>query len=246
MKRLMKLVALTLSLLVLPLFALAQDAAGSAAVSDGQTYTVEQMLTYALQDEYMAQAEYEALMQAFGANNPYANIIQAELTHEQLLLPLFETYGVAVPENTAAQNVAIPATLQEAYEIGVQAELSNIAMYQAFLAQGDVPEDVRLVFEELIAGSQSHLDAFTRNAEKTGLGLGNGNWQTADQTSTYGNRMAAMNALSAQTYGNRMAAQTTTYGRNSVPGYRMMDADNCLLLNNDAPVQQSFGGGRWN
>ncbi len=270
MKRFVKLVTLTLALAILPLFAFAQDATGSAAVTDGQTYTIEQMLTYALQDEYMAQAEYEAIMQAFGVSNPYANIVKAELTHQEELLPLFAAYGITVPENTAAASVVLPATLQEAYEIGVQAEINNIAMYQAFLAQSDVPDDVRLVFDELINGSQSHLEAFTRNAEKTGLGMGNGGWQTDDQTALYGNRMALANddatqtygnrmalatADSARTYGNRMAAETATYGRNSVwqtasaatrgMGYRMMDADNCLLQSDDDTVQQSFGG-RWN
>ena len=246
MKRLVKLVTLALALMILPMAALAEDATGSAAVTDGQTYTIEQMLTYALQDEYMAQAEYEAIMQAFGVTNPYANIVKAELTHQEELLPLFAAYGIAVPENTAAANVVLPATLQEAYEIGVQAEINNIAMYQAFMAQSDVPDDVRLVFDELINGSQSHLEAFTRNAEKTGLGLGNGSWQLDDQTATYGNRMAAETA----TYGRGawQTASTTTRGMNrqSVSGYRMMDADNCLLLNDDAPVQQNFGGGRWN
>lgn len=246
MKRFMKLVTLTLVLAILPMAALAADSFGSAAVADGQTYTVEQMLTYALQDEYMAQAEYEAIMQAFGVTNPYVNIVRAELTHQEELLPLFAAYGVAVPENTAAQNVVLPATLQEAYEIGVQAELSNIAMYQAFLAQGDVPDDVRLVFDELIRGSQSHLQAFTRNAEKTGAGLGSGGWQAADQSQTYGSRMAAQTSA----YGRGSVWQTASasmrgMSRRSVSGSRMMDADNCLLLN-DGAAQQTFGGGRWN
>ena len=174
MKRFLKLIALTLALAALPVLALAADATGSAAVTEGTTYTLEQMLIYALQDEYMAQAEYETIRATFGVNNPYANIQNAEITHQNALLPLFATYGISVPANTAAGSVVIPATIQETYEIGVQAEINNIAMYQAFLSQNNVPADVRKVFTDLMNASQSHLEAFSRNAEKPGTGLGNG------------------------------------------------------------------------
>ena len=244
MKRFLKTIALVLALAALPMMALADDDFGSAAVTEGETYTVEQMLTYAMQDEYMAKAEYDALQAAFGVTNPYANIARAELTHQAELLTLFEAYGIAVPANTAAGNVVIPATLQEAYEIGVQAEVFNIDMYQAFLAQSDVPQDVRDVFTELIKASQSHLAAFTRNAEKTGLGLGNGmetgrgraltetqpagyglaNNQAAansySQTVGMGNRgvqnnTQTVNTTAAYGRGNMQTTTTASYGRNN-------------------------------
>ena len=188
MKRILKVLAMTLALAALPVLALAQetaapaeDAFGSAAVVEGKTYTLEEMLTYALQDEYAAEAEYMAIQEAFGVGNPYANIMKAEVTHQNELLPLFEAYGIPVPENTAAEHVVLPATLQETYEIGVEAEIKNIAMYEAFLAQDDLPEDVAAVFTDLMNASQSHLEAFSRNAEKDGLGVGNG------QGNGYGN-----------------------------------------------------------
>ncbi|HPF88415.1 MAG TPA: DUF2202 domain-containing protein [Candidatus Limiplasma sp.] len=174
MKHTMKILAVALALAVLPTLSLAQDAFGSAAVDGTQTYTLQEMLTYAMQDEYMAEAEYIAIQETFGVNNPYTNIIKAEGTHQSELAALFENYGIEAPANTAADNVVLPATLQETYETGVAAEIANIAMYQTFLAQSDVPDDVRAVFEDLMNASQSHLDAFTRNAEKTGTGTGNG------------------------------------------------------------------------
>lgn len=181
MKRILKFLAMTLALAALPALALAQettapaeDAFGSAAVVEGTAYTLEEMLTYALQDEYAAEAEYIAIQEAFGVDNPFANIMRAEVTHQNELLPLFEAYGIAVPENTAADHVVIPATLQETYEIGVEAEIKNIAMYETFLAQDGLPEDVAAVFTSLMNASKNHLEAFTRNAEKNGTGLGNG------------------------------------------------------------------------
>lgn len=219
MKRFSKLIALTLALAILPVAAMATDAFGSAAVSEGQTYTLEEMLTYALQDEYMAQAEYVAIQEAFGADNPYTNIIQAELTHQEELIALFEAYGFVVPANTAAEHVQLPATLEETYSIGVQAEINNIAMYEAFLAQGDLPDDVIAVFNELIKGSQSHLAAFTRKVDMTsqGYGMGNGRSQAVSDVQdttynqVYGNRMAMMDTT--QTYGGRFAAQSVPNGQ---------------------------------
>ncbi len=240
MKRFSKLIALTLALAILPVAALATDAFGSAAVSEGQTYTLEEMLTYALQDEYMAQAEYVAIQEAFGVDNPYTNIIQAELTHQAELIALFEAYGFVVPANTAAEHVQLPATLEETYTIGVQAEINNIAMYEAFLAQGDLPDDVIAVFNELIKGSQSHLDAFTRNAEKSGLGNGQGNGRSRidsdAQTAAYG-----------QANGNWQTATTdmSGMGRKYATGSQTMNSEDCLLLNNDTEGM-NVGGGRWN
>ena len=194
----------TLTALVLlaamPVIALAEDF-GSAGVTQGETYTLEQMLTYAMQDEYMAQAEYAAIIAEYGDNTPFANIINAEKTHIDLLAPLFATYGLTLPENTATAKVTLPASLQEAYTTGVAAENANIAMYDAFLTQSDLPQDVRDVFEALKNASDNHLAAFTQNAEKTGLGMrngqnnddedvasGNGNGRNSENNTQMGNR----------------------------------------------------------
>ena len=40
--------------LTLPVIGLAAEEYGAAAVTEGGTYTLEQMLTYAIQDEYLA------------------------------------------------------------------------------------------------------------------------------------------------------------------------------------------------
>ena len=50
------------------------------------------------------------------------------------------------------------------------AEVHNIAMYEAFLKQEDLPDDVRAVFEALTRASGNHLRAFEQNANKQGMG----------------------------------------------------------------------------
>lgn len=193
MKRFIKVLAITMALALLPVFSLAEEAFGSAAVTEDTTYTLEEMLTFALQDEYLAEAEYIAIQDAFGVDNPFANIMDAEDTHQDTLLKLFETYGITVPENTAADYVVLPETLQETYEVGVEAEISNIAMYEAFLAQSDLPQDVVNAFTALMTASQSHLEAFSRNAEKDGVQLNLG------EDSRYGQQNGNQNGTATQT-----------------------------------------------
>lgn len=145
------------------------DGFGSAEALVDDSYTIEEMLTYALQDEYMAQAEYQAIIDVYGEVRPFTNIILAEGTHISLLLPLFETYGVTVFENTASDNIIIPDSITSALATGIQAEEMNIAMYEKFLSTSDLPDDLREVFTYLRDASINHLEAFSKDRY---LGLG--------------------------------------------------------------------------
>ena len=136
------------------------DIGASAAKADSNL-TVEEMLTYAIQDEYLAQAEYDYIIDTFGSIKPFSNIINAETNHIALLTPLLTKYAT-VPTNTAASVIPKPATVEEALARGVQAEIANIAMYDSFLAK-ELPDDVKTVFTELKAASENHLAAFSRN-----------------------------------------------------------------------------------
>ncbi|NLM85859.1 MAG: DUF2202 domain-containing protein [Clostridiales bacterium] len=177
----MKLLKTALSLamaltLLIPFTALAfEEGYGANGVEESKTYTVGQMLVYALQDEYLARAEYRDIMATFQVNRPFSNIERAENQHIALLMPLFEAYGVTVPEDDAKEHLALPKTLDEIYQLGVQAEENNIAMYNAFLSREDLPEDVQSVFERLLRASQNHLSAFSNQAN---LGQnGGGRWR---------------------------------------------------------------------
>ena len=154
------------ALLTAPLSAQDFGAAGALA---RDTMSVEEMLVYALQDEYLARAEYELILEEWGIQRPFANIIRSEERHIAALLPLFNRYGVAVPEDTAAEHVIMPASRREAFEIGIHAEKENIAMYAAFLEANELPRDVENVFRALLRGSENHLRAFEQGlATETG------------------------------------------------------------------------------
>lgn len=126
----------------------------------------QQALIEALNDEYKAQATYQKVLEQFGDIRPFSNIIKAEETHIQELLPLFEKYGVAVPENDWYDKVPSFATVQEALEAGIQAEIENAAMYDEFF-KFVTEDDIITVFTQLRDASQEkHLPAFQRAAER--------------------------------------------------------------------------------
>ena len=93
---------------------------------------------------------------------PFGNIMKAEQTHVEHLLPLFAAYKIPVPEDTSAGHVTLPETLEEVYQTGVTVEINNIKMYETFLKQEGLPEDVKTVLQALKNASENHLAAFER------------------------------------------------------------------------------------
>lgn len=142
---------------VLP--AMAESGFGAAGAEADSSRTLEEMLNYAIEDEFAARAEYEMIIAEYGEIRPFTNIIRAEESHIAQLIPLFHQFGFEVPEDASGSFVVVPESLKNAFEIGIEAEIVNIAMYESFL-EGDLPDDVRDVFEYLKAGSENHQRAF--------------------------------------------------------------------------------------
>lgn len=136
----------------------------NAALIDADLSIID-MLTYAVQDEYLAHAEYAKIIAIYGDQNPYSNIIEAETTHIAALASVFETYDLTFPEDNAVSYLVIPTSLLEAAQTGVQAEISNIAMYDLFLTY-ELPDDIRAVFTSLRNASESHLASFEKQVDK--------------------------------------------------------------------------------
>lgn len=131
---------------------------GSAVVEDAAAYGIEEMLLYAYQDEANALKEYEELMAVFGEEAPFVNIAKAEESHMAAVLRLYDYYDLEVPDYQAEEFI-VPETVEEAYAIGVEAEIKNIAMYETFLST-DLDPVMERVFESLKQASESHLQAF--------------------------------------------------------------------------------------
>ena len=136
-----------------------EDFGAKGALQDS-SITLKEALTYAIQDEYLAQSRYDAIIKEFGEIRPFTQIKMAEQRHITALLPLFTRYNITVPENNANQYTTTPKTLKEAFEAGVQGEIDNIAMYEKLAALSDLPQDVRTVMTKVGDASKNHLAAF--------------------------------------------------------------------------------------
>lgn len=137
---------------------------GNAAARADGDLSIQDMLRYAIEDEYLARAEYVAIMEAYGSIRPFSSIKEAETNHIAWITEAYEALGLPAPSDQGARHAILPSSLKEAYETGVQAELDNIAMYERFLGEdefgGGRNAELRILFENLSRASENHLRAF--------------------------------------------------------------------------------------
>lgn len=135
----------------------------------------------ALDDEYKAESLYKAILAKHGDARPFSNIINAERHHSDMLIDLLKTYGQAVLpnpyENGVKPKLSAPATLLEACEIGVAAEIENVALYDDKLlpAVSTYPDITDVMVRLRNASQERHLPAFQRCVSRGGtMGQGGG------------------------------------------------------------------------
>lgn len=143
--------------------------------SRGMTMTevLSSVLVEAINDEYKARAMYRLVIRQFGEIRPFVNIVEAESRHIQALLPLFNKYDIPVPEDDWESRVEAPASVLEACQAGVQAEIDNAEMYEKLLDSTKQYPDVQVVLKQLQRASrENHLPAFQRGVERGGSAKG--------------------------------------------------------------------------
>lgn len=140
------------------------DYGAAGAAKTASAWSVEQMLRYAIEDEYFARAEYVAVMNKFGTQRPFVNIKASEDQHISWLTEIYMDRKLAIPVDDASSRVPIPASLSDAYRTGEKAEIDNIAMYASFLRSPLIGKsenaDLKTLFERLMAASENHLRSF--------------------------------------------------------------------------------------
>ena len=130
---------------------------------------IADVLIEAIDDEYKARATYRQVIKKFGEIRPFINIVDAESRHIEALLPLFDKYDVAVPEDNWDSRIEAPRSILEACQTGVEAEIENAEMYdRLFESTVDYP-DIQYVLTQLQrASTENHLPAFQRCVERGG------------------------------------------------------------------------------
>ena len=134
---------------------------GAKTSREDSTLEVKEMLLYAIQDEYLANKEYEKIMDEYGQQRPFSNIKKAEERHISMLKTVLSNNKIEIPKDESSTIVKLPESLDEAYKAGVEAEIENIAMYERFLQQ-ELTVDARRAFEALKNASENHLRAFRK------------------------------------------------------------------------------------
>ncbi len=155
------------SLLTAPSQAANRPAKG-VPIAPTLTQAAQAALVYALDGEageYMARAEYKAIIAKFGPVQPFVNILRAEEKHIAALQQQCIRYGVTIPMDTKTGTA--PETLLEAATIGVVAELANVEMYEETLlpAVAAYPSLVTVFTNLRDASELNHLPAFEAAVE---------------------------------------------------------------------------------
>lgn len=155
---------------------------GTSAIAVAQPHVtpmtsvaVKSALLAALDDEYRAEATYRAVLDVHGDVRPFSNIIQAEQRHQEMVKAELDARGLAYPANPYLGRIAAPATLLEACEAGVQAEIDNITLYDRLLPTIEDPAAKALMERLQWASRANHQPAFERCVARGGIpGMGHG------------------------------------------------------------------------
>lgn len=125
-------------------------------LSDTEVDTIRQ----AIMEEYGALNLYQGVIDKFGEVSPFVEIAASEQKHVDALVRLATKYGVTVPDNPGlTENVGF-ATLVEACQAGVNAEIADAALYDQF-EPIVTHTDLLQVFSNLQRASlENHLPAF--------------------------------------------------------------------------------------
>lgn len=134
---------------------------GSTVAVVPASATLTDVLTRAVAEERLAVATYDMVIDTFGEVVPFTNIVESEARHVASLERLADRYGVDV-SNVVVITPSTPATLQDAYQLGVDVEIEDGALYDeleaALATAGETADypDVLRVFDNLQAASLDH------------------------------------------------------------------------------------------
>lgn len=139
---------------------------GSGAASKDDNLTLEKMLKYAIEDEYIKRKRYELISQLFKIESPFYEMSKTETANILKLIDLFSKYSVPIPQDRSLEYIKAPKTLLEGYDLSIKGELNNSAMYDKFLEDSSLNKDVKKVFKELKSISNKQMKVLQKEREK--------------------------------------------------------------------------------
>ena len=143
---------------------------GSSCSMNSETSTALYEALVGSDGEYAAYAMYGAVIDKYGAVEPYVSIQRAEGKHIDALKRQMDKYGISYPPvNPYLGNVDAPESLEQAAAAWAEGEIANVAMYDDLLLASKDCDSVSRVFTNLRRASESmHLPAFELAAQSGG------------------------------------------------------------------------------
>jgi len=129
-----------------------------------------------LEDEYRAEATYDAVLVSFPGARPFINIIEAERRHADRVRTEMDRVGITYAKtNPYLGTLKAPVSVLEACQQGIVAEKENIALYDRLLPSV-TDGQIRATMTALQSASlERHLPAFQRCVARGGaMGAGRG------------------------------------------------------------------------
>ena len=127
-----------------------------APLSDAEITALQE----AILEEYGALNLYQSVIAQFGSVYPFSTIARAEQQHINVLVRQADKYGVTVPVNPGLNPAPVFATLADACQAGVDAEIADAALYDT-LKLVTTHTDLLRVYNNLQSASlNNHLPAF--------------------------------------------------------------------------------------
>lgn len=128
----------------------------------GELSTVEaEGLIMAIEEEYLARALYESVIDTFGTVTPFVEIAASEANHAETLIRQAEKYGIEYPAyDSAAFELPTFASVEEALQAGVDAEIADAALYDTLMADTTRTDLIRVYTQLQSASLNNHLVSF--------------------------------------------------------------------------------------
>ena len=126
---------------------------------------LHQAVRIALYDEYEAHAFYSHVVEAFGEQAPFSNIVRSEERHIKQLYKLCERFGIPRPFDPFMQEVRVEPIWSANCLRAVDGELRNGNLYTYLLGFVAEPEVINTFRRLQSASLNNHLPAFQQAAQ---------------------------------------------------------------------------------
>ena len=124
------------------------------------TEVESEALQSAILEEYGAYNLYQAVLVQYPDATTFATIAVAEQRHANILIRQAEKLGVEVPENPGLAAPVVFATLEDACQAAIAAEIADAALYDELMAVTTHTDLLRVYANLQRASLESHLPAF--------------------------------------------------------------------------------------